>query len=167
MDGYLLDTNMLTYLFDGGSPQHPAVMSHFTAMPADMPVFISAISLGEVEFGHRWESEHETLIQRKFNAFLRDIFPLVLDVRDSTRFWYGKIRASLFQQYRPRAAKRPKWPEDLLDQATAKALGVQENDLWLTAQALENNRVLVTNDRMARIRGEASPALRVENWAAT
>lgn len=165
MDGYLLDTNILTYLFDEGSPRHSAVMSHFAVIPTDRPLFISAITLGEIEFGHRCESEHEIPIQRKFNVFLREMFPLILDVRDSTRFCYGMIRASLFHKYRPRAARRPKWPEDLMDQATAKALGVQENDLWLAAQALENNLVLVTNDRMARIRGEASPALRVENWA--
>ncbi len=165
MNGYLIDTNTLTYLFLEKAPEHTSVCRRLAAVPDGVPVVISVISLGEIEFGHRWESDSATPPQKEFNTFLHKAFPLVLPVRESTRLWYGQLRAKLFRAFRPRATKRPKWPEDLVEQATAKVLGIQENDLWLVAQALDRNLVFVTNDRMTRIRHVAPSELRLENWA--
>jgi predicted nucleic acid-binding protein len=53
----------------------------------------------------------------------------------------------------------------LIDPVTSRELGIQENDLWIAAQALEYNLVLVRNDKMDRIR-DACEELQVENWAA-
>ena len=58
-------------------------------------------------------------------------------------------------------------PEQLLDPITAKELEIQENDLWIAAQAIAHEMVLVTNDRMTRIRDVAKGAkqeLRIQNW---
>jgi predicted nucleic acid-binding protein len=53
---------------------------------------------------------------------------------------------------KPLRRDRPKYVEDWVDQATSKALGVDENDLWMCAQAKERGLVLVTTDqRMKRI----------------
>ena len=46
---------------------------------------------------------------------------------------------------------------------TSKRLEIQENDLWIVAQAVERNLVLVSNDAMKRIR-EIAPDLVVEDW---
>jgi hypothetical protein len=47
---------------------------------------------------------------------------------------------------------RPKYLEDWIDKATGKALGVDENDLWMCAQAKERDIILITADRrMKRI----------------
>jgi predicted nucleic acid-binding protein len=46
---------------------------------------------------------------------------------------------------------------------TSQELGIQENDLWMAAQALEYNLVFVTNDKMERIR-EVCADLQLENW---
>jgi len=51
----------------------------------------------------------------------------------------------------------------LVDPVTAKVLGIQENDLWIAAQAIERNLILVTNDGMSRIR-EIASELRIEDW---
>lgn len=165
MEGYLLDTNILNYLYSDRTPQHTAVRNHYMALPSGAPVYISAITLGEIEFGHRCVSDSETLVQHHFNAFVSNCFPLVLPVRGSTRHWYGRLRARLFSEFAPRTQKRPKWPEDLIDPVSARELGIQENDLWLVAQALERDLVFVTNDRMSRIRQVAPQELRVQNWA--
>jgi predicted nucleic acid-binding protein len=53
----------------------------------------------------------------------------------------------------------------LIDPVTSRELGIQENDLWIAAQALEYNLVLVTNDKMDRIR-DVCEDLQVENWTA-
>jgi predicted nucleic acid-binding protein len=92
---------------------------------------------------------------------------LLLDVTRSTTLIYGDLRARLFEKYAP-GAKRKKGmrPEELTDPVTSKKLGIQENDLWIAAQAIERNLVLVSNDAMKRIRSVA-PELQVENWAQT
>jgi predicted nucleic acid-binding protein len=58
-------------------------------------------------------------------------------------------------------------PEQLIDPITSKELGIQENDLWLCAQAVGHGMVLVTNDAMCRIREvsqDMRPALLMQNW---
>ena len=96
--------------------------------------------------------------------FLFNQLPQVLDVTTTTRIYYGSLRARLFNRFAP-ADKRRKGqrPEQLTDPLTGLELGIQENDLWIAAQALEHNMVLVTNDGLARIRGVGMD-LRVENW---
>jgi tRNA(fMet)-specific endonuclease VapC len=75
------------------------------------------------------------------------------------------IRASLFEKYAPREIRRRGLrPEQLVDPVTSRELGIQENDIWLAAQALEFNLVFVTNDTMERIR-DVCQELQVENWA--
>jgi len=165
MDGYLLDTNIVAYLYSEEADQHAAVYRRYMSLPQETPLYVSAITLGEIEFGHRLEAEVDTAPQRQFNAFLTETFPLVLAVGRSTRQWYGALRAKLFRQFAPDRTRRPKWPEDLVDPPTAKQLGIQENDLWLAAQALERQLVLVTGDRMSHLNGVTPSDFRIENWA--
>ena len=42
-------------------------------------------------------------------------------------------------------------PEALQERTTAKELGVQENDIWIAAQAIQYNLVLLTADYMRRL----------------
>ncbi len=80
---------------------------------------------------------------------------------------YGDLRARLFEKFAPKKRRRKGLrPEELIDPVTAKELGIQENDLWIAAQAIERNLVLVTNDAMARIQ-EVASELKVEDWAAS
>jgi len=89
---------------------------------------------------------------------------MVLDIRKTTRLYYGDIRARLFEKYAPREKRRRRLrPEQLINPATSRELGIQENDLWLVAQALEFHLVLVTNDAIQQIR-DLCEELRVENW---
>jgi tRNA(fMet)-specific endonuclease VapC len=83
---------------------------------------------------------------------------------------YGRIRAHLVQQFPPRGGwTKKKRTEQMTDPLSAKELGIDENDLWLVAQAVERNLVLVTSDKMSRIReavAEVYPDFGIENWAA-
>ena len=70
-----------------------------------------------------------------------------------------------FEKYAPNVKRRRGLrPEQLIDPVTSQELGIQENDLWIAAQALEYNLVLVTNDKMERIR-DVCEELQIENWA--
>ena len=163
MHGYLLDTNIVAYWFDTRRPQHERVAQRIQELPETTPLMISAITLGEIEYGLQ-VSKVNTLEQEVFRAFIHTNLPMVLDVTKTTRIYYGALRADVFEKYAPNAKRRSGLrPEQLIDPVTSQELGIQENDLWIAAQALEYNLVFVTNDKMERIR-DVCEDLRVENW---
>ena len=58
--------------------------------------------------------------------------------------------------------------EELLNPATGKELGIDENDIWIAAQALTHNLLLVTHDsrgNFGKVLGQFAPDLKVEDWA--
>jgi len=82
---------------------------------------------------------------------------------------YGRIRAKLFEKYRPKEKKRKGLrPEQLVDPATSLQLRIQENDLWIVAQAITKDLTLVTNDRksLRPLLAVGGNELHIENWAA-
>jgi tRNA(fMet)-specific endonuclease VapC len=162
--GYLLDNNIVRYWFDGECPEHGRVCQRIQRLPAGTLLVISAITLGEIEYGLR-ALDAAPDFEAEFAGFIHEQLPMVLSVTATTRIDYGSIRARLFRKYAPGELRRKvRWPEQLLDPVTGLTLGIQENDLWIAAQAVEHNLVLVSNDRLTRLR-EAAPELRVENWA--
>ena len=166
MRGYLLDTNIVSYWFTGGSLQHELIVARIQSLPEDSLLALSAITLGEIEYGHRVVSPTETAVQADFLEFIAERLPTVFSVESTTRLYYGKLRAQLFEKLVPAGKKKAGLrPEQLLDPVTSLELGIQENDLWIAAQALEYNLVLVTADRLQRIR-EIATDLEIENWAA-
>ncbi|RMH19695.1 MAG: type II toxin-antitoxin system VapC family toxin [Acidobacteria bacterium] len=167
MVGYLLDTNVLSFWFDSARVEHEAVIQRIEALSDHPLLAVSAITFGEIAYGYRslGRSYDEDREAEHF-GFLEDRIDLILDVNKNTRFYYGELRASLFEKYAPRSRrKKVKRPEQLVDPETSLQLGIQENDLWLAAQALEHNLVLVTHDVLDRLRTVAKE-LRVEDWAA-
>ena len=167
VDGYLLDTCIIRYWYDERKEQHPNVVARIQALPDDTPLRVSAITLGEMEYGHRAVSATDTPVQAAFRRFIGDRFPwgFVLNITSDTASYYGLIRARLFEKFSPRRKRNGLRPSQLIDPVTAKELGIQENDLWIAAQGTERNLVLVTNDPMPRIREVVSDLLRIENWA--
>ena len=165
MHGYLLDTNIVRYWFDERRSEHQRVLQHIQELPGEPPLMISAITLGEIEYGLQ-VARIDTLKQEAFHAFISTNLPMVLDITKATRIYYGSLRASVFEKYAPNARRRRGLrPEQLIDPVTSRELGIQENDFWIAAQALEYNLVLVTNDKMDRIR-DVCGDLQVENWTA-
>ena len=169
MDGYLLDTNILKFWFDARRPEHAQVRARIEAV-GESPLYISAISLGEMSYGHSVESPTPTPPQVEFETFIAEYCPQSLSVTRHTAGYYGVLRASLFNKYAPGALRtRGQRPEQLIDPATSLVLGIQENDLWIAAQAVERNLVLVSHDKMLRIVeiGRLNdPPLRLEDWTA-
>lgn len=169
MDGYLIDTNIIAYWFDERSEQHGSVITRAASLAPNAPLFVSWITIGEIDYGHRVESQSLTSQQAEFVEFVDKELPQRLSLTRHTTAYYGDIRARLFNKYAPEK-KRTKGmrPEQLLDPETAKSLGIQENDVWIAAQAIERNLVLVTHDRMDHIRQvtkDAELRLRIEDWA--
>jgi tRNA(fMet)-specific endonuclease VapC len=163
--GYLLDTNIVSYWFDGQSPPNKMVVERIEGLPTGSPLRISAISLGEIEFGFRVRREEDADFERDLRRFIQEKLPAVLDVTNTTRTYYGSIRAALFERYAPRDRRGKRFRlGQLTDPVSELDLGIQENDVWIAAQAMEHNLVLVSNDRLTRVRGVADGLL-LENWA--
>jgi len=163
--GYLLDTCTICYWFD----ELRAVTVAADARAADSPLYVSAIMLGETEFGHAFNPAGAGAKRDEFVAFVRTQPLQILQVSKHTTEPYGRIRAKLAEKFPPKGGwTKKKRPEQLYEPVAARELGIDENDLWIVAQSVERNLVLVTSDKMARIREavcELYAGFRIENWA--
>jgi len=152
MDGYLLDTNAASILWDARHRDHSKIKA-FLENISSSPIWISIIVLAEIEYGlkivPRLDVGRQDDIRNEMAKFL-----LILALDKHTVAPYSDLRAELFKKYAPKDRKgrlTTRQPEDLVDRTTAKELGVQENDIWIAAQAIQYNLILVTQDHMYRI----------------
>lgn len=172
MPDFLLDTQTIRYWFDMASSFHGLVRSTADALPPESHKYVSAISLGEVQYGIAVNSAGMGGRLPEYAQFVRSL-GLVLDISRHTAEPYGLLRAKLFNKYAPRSKRtKARRTEELVDPATGRELGIDENDVWLTAQAIERNLVLVTNDKvvLGKITDaarEVQPGFSAVNWAAT
>ena len=175
MRDFLLDTQIIRYWYDSGCWQHAAVLGNIessieqaASLDHKPRLWVSVISLGEIEFGHRVQTGDFPSKQEEFMRFVGQQLPVELDLTEDAVTAYGEIRSRLFDKYAP-VDKRWKGmrPEQLTDPISSLALQIQENDLWLCAQAVGHGMVLVTNDKMHAIRevsDRMEPALLMQNW---
>jgi predicted nucleic acid-binding protein len=92
--GYLLDTNIVVYWFDARRPQHERVVRHIQELPEATPLMISAITLGEIEFGlqvSKVSTLEQEVSQEALRVFTDTNLPMVLDVTKATRISYGAL----------------------------------------------------------------------------
>ncbi len=168
MSGYLLDTQTIRYWSDGQSGRFPVVQRAAEERRSKGPLYVSAITLGEFEYGHSAHPAGDGIARDEFTKFLRGELPQVLSISKHTAAPYGRIRAKLVEKFPPPGGwSNKKRAEQLYDPIAALDFGFDENDLWLVAQAIERNLVLVTNDRMTRIKEavrEIQPSFAFENW---
>lgn len=175
MRDFLLDTQTIRYWHDSRCSRHAAVIGNVAALrqlavPLEIKpkLLVSVITLGEIEFGHRVALAPDPAAQAAYIKFVQEEIPSPLELSLDATAAYGDLRTRLFNKYAPGEKRKPKMrPEQLLDLATGKELQIQENDLWLCAQAVAHGMVLVTNDRMIPIRDVASgmnPPLLIQNW---
>lgn len=170
MPGYLLDTNTLYVWFNEGHPQHPNVKAAALARPPESPLYVSAVTLGEILYGHAGDPGGENPQRERYRAFVSTRFPQKLPVSQDTATPYGEIRAVVATKWPPKGGwNKKKRAEQLYDPTAAREFGIDENDLWLVAQAVERNLVLVTTDKMRRIQEAVATvhkSFRIENWTA-
>lgn len=175
MRDFLLDTQTIRYWHDVVCPQHAAVSENVAVLrqlAAQLEIkpklLVSVVTLGEIEFGHRVALTPDPAAQAAYIKFVQEELPEPMEMSSDAASTYGELRTRLFDKYAPGDKRKPKMrPEQLVNPATAKELQIQENDLWLCAQAMAHAMVLVTNDRMRAIRDVAcgmNPLLMVQNW---
>lgn len=184
MADYLLDTNILSFWYDNKrdangqlKPPHQNVLRNVARVRMPDPqtgyvsrLFVSTVTLGEVEYGHRSASNPDLVKQAEYAKLIREQCPVALDLTRHVAEQYGQMKAWLFNNCAPKAGwPRKKRAEQLVFPATGRELGIDENDLWIAAQAMTHNLVLVTHDRRGNFREvleQFAASLRVEDWAA-
>lgn len=169
MRTFLLDTCIWSYWFDAKryAKEHANIKKQLQKLAPDSTLGISIITWGEVAYGHKVASPEETAIQSKYIQFITSKGPKTFDIDIHTANKYGELRSLLFDKYAPKDKRKKNLrPEQFIDPITSLELGIQENDLWIAAQAVVRNLTLVTNDKLARIREVAGDDLHIENWTA-
>ena len=175
MRDFLLDTQMIRYWYDEDCSQHAVFIGNIELLKKQLvsldskpKLLVSVITLGEIEFGHGVQIGDQSAHNEALKKFVREQLPDPLEVTEDAVAAYGEIRSRLFNKYAPGEKRKPKMrPEQLIDPVTSLALQIQENDLWLCAQAIGHAMILVTNDDMCAIREVTEgmePALRIQNW---
>jgi predicted nucleic acid-binding protein len=164
LKGYLIDNNTLDPLFK----KHPTVMRHFNARPANASLYLSAVVIGEISFGHEVNPIANAAgahSRAAFNQWLDERFDgFILPVTRHTGEPYAYLRSNLFNKFLGKSQK-VKRPDQLIDPVSGSPLGIDENDLWMCAQAIEHNLVFVSNDKIANIKNaDVQNRLAVENW---
>lgn len=175
MRDFLLDTQIIRYWYDRDDSEHAAVLGNIESLMEQAAslehkprLWVSVISLGEIEYGHRAQKGDFAEKQQAFMRFVGQQLPVELDLTQDAVTAYGEIRSRLFDKYAPVDKRRKGMrPEQLTDPISSLTLQIQENDLWLCAQAVGHGMVLVTNDKMRAIRevrDGMEPALLMQNW---
>jgi len=100
MPDYLLDTNMLRYWYDTGCVEHKKVLARVhTARQPDpdtqyIPrLYVSCITIGEIEYGHRYAPKPDVTKQAEYLAFVRKQCPESLDITRHVGEHYGTLKA--------------------------------------------------------------------------
>ena len=164
MHTYLLDTCIWSYWFNSKRAQHTRVVGRIQNLASGSKLGISIITWGEIAHGHTVVSAELLPIQSEYLQFIQSKGPKTFEMDIHTASTYGELRALLFEKL-PNATKRKKRAEQIVDPVTGRELGIDENDLWIVAQAITRNLILATNDKLAQIRKVAGEDLEIENWA--
>jgi tRNA(fMet)-specific endonuclease VapC len=162
VDGYLLDTNTVRYYFD----RHVNVIAKIDSLADEIGLYISVVTRGEIEFGHCITHSTNTQRRDEYDQFVKEKFVgrFIIPVTTATGLYYGDLKAKLFTKHPPKGRKE-NHPECCIDQVTGFELGIDENDLWIAAQAIEHNLILVTNDKLKKIKSVAEMLLAdAEDW---
>lgn len=164
MNGYLLETNTLSALLGPDHPKHAAAVATVETLPNDALKFISCVALAELQFGKELVTAFTGQSPPHLTSVLaRAATGSVVEITRHTAASYAQLKAMLAQAYLNKWMRkdRPRWIENWIDKATGEKLQVDENDLWICAQAREHNLILVTADaKIERIR-KADPALQL------
>lgn len=162
MDTYLLDTNLVSVLYDAHRANHSAVRQAIAGLDPVASQLVSAITIAELRFG--------LALSRAAGQPLTHIEACIERAEEHPLAEVGRYTAEAFAHVKAGVAlhridvrrRIPRWVEGWTDRVTGQLLQIDENDLWIAAQAVERNLVVVTSDKdFTQVIAAAVPELRV------
>jgi predicted nucleic acid-binding protein len=151
--GYLLDTNHIS----AWEREEPTFMKHLRDVPPDNILWVCPIALGEIECGLRITATTNQQRRAECRRFIEErvvsfVWPIDITTRDS----YADIMERIWRMHPPGKGS-------IKTQHHLSSLSVDVNDVWIAAVAFERGLILLTSDRMEKIR-QCVPEIKVENW---
>ncbi len=129
---YLLDTNHCSAIILGESK-----VIHRISEVGENNIATCVIVQGELTFMMEKSQQRESNLIR-LAEFLEDI--RIYLVTEETSTIYGQLKAALFNEFAPKDQNKRR-------KTKITDLGFGENDLWITAIALQNNLTVVSCDK--------------------
>ena len=164
MEGYILDTSVLSAHLDPDHKDHASIRKRVRKLEEHVRLFLSAVSFAELRFGVKLAETfgHGRLPTLRKTLVDARKFP-ILDVTHHTAAAYADLKVTLAQTYlRKASAKgRRRWIEDWVHKTTGKQLQIDENDLWICAQAKERDFLVCTADEGMKRIPDADPDVRL------
>lgn len=148
MDGYLFDASALSARLNEDHVHHASASAVIDALPGESIKLVSVITLGEIDYGIRLAEQvgSKRLDEwRQRLDVIRQYDPLELTHHTGEAYAELKARVASHVHRRPNK-KLPRWIEDWIELGSGKGLHIDENDLWICAQAKERDLILVTTD---------------------
>lgn len=148
MSGYLLDTSALSAYLNEDHPHHTGAATVVGGLPTEAAKLVSAITLAELDYGIRFAELQGSKRLAEYRQRLSVVRQYAsLDLTRHTSEVYAELKVRLAGQVQRRAGKKmQRWIEDWVEVGSAKRLQIDENDLWICAQAKERDLVVVTGD---------------------
>jgi predicted nucleic acid-binding protein len=163
MDTYLLDTNLVSVLYDARRPNHQAVRQAIGALDPNSPQLVSVFTIAELRFGLALsQAAGRPLTHIESCIEQAEQHPLA-EIGRYTAESYALVKSSVALQHVKISSRIPRWVEGWTDRVTSELLQIDEHDLWIAAQALERNYVVLTGDRdFVLVIAPVVPDLRVQ-----
>jgi predicted nucleic acid-binding protein len=151
--GYLIDVNHVT----AWEKANPLFMDRLSLKPPECLIFVSAATLAELVWGNAITTTTDSERRKQFKAFvMQELWPYRLGITGTTSLEYAEILERVWRKTPPKTANT-RTDHRLLE------LGVDINDVWMVATAMERNLTLLTQDKMTHIR-EVVPEVVFEDW---
>jgi predicted nucleic acid-binding protein len=162
INGYLLDTNIISILFQPTHSGYDEIRANFETVKSG-PVFLPVMAIAEIEFGLNvggGDPEQATSLRE----FFRD-YPNHLSIDDYTIEPYALLRGQIFRDHSPKGQRRKEFKkklEQLIDASTGLSLGLDEKDLLIASVAAQYRLVFATNDSGGGMKQIDAAARRLE-----
>lgn len=162
MTGYLLDTSAISAYYFDQHPNHARCVAAINGLEANALRIVSVVTLAEIEFGIQLaEAENAVNLPEMRDRATKIRAHARLEISHHTSTCYAELKKCVAQRMLKNPRKRPRFLEDWVDKGSGKTLQLDENDLWICAQAKERDLTLVTTDKDFRAFEAADPDVRV------
>jgi tRNA(fMet)-specific endonuclease VapC len=150
MEGFLLDTSAPSAYLNPAHQHHAAAVETIDALPQTRMKLVSIVTLGEFQFGlamaEAADSEQLPVFRERLAALRHDA-PLDMTRHAAAACAALKRRLARRVQARANQTKPSRRIEDWIDAKSGKRLQIDENDLWIAAQAKERDLTVISGDR--------------------
>ena len=144
---YLLDSNTISEVYDTISPHHALISSHLEALTNLDQIYISIVTLYELEYG--WANaadEKKPAVRQVIDDVQRDFKMFSLSTEGAKVF--GELKKMIKNSRSPSKENMKKFNVDLM----------------LAATAIVNKSILVSADSLYEELQRHQPSLQVKNW---